>query len=168
MKIFISAAIEQTFFVECIKEVATERHDDVVFCPEKFRDLRDKTLLDKVTREMDESHLVLMDLTITQHNEEWFVNSGVLIEYGLFVGTKGLEYGFMFCEESTDRDRLPPLIPRTEVTPYSTQDREGFKKVVKEAIEKFERDAPERERRIYRVANATRTLLRDYLGDTRT
>lgn len=166
MKIFISAPSEQTVFLECIKEVADERHDDVVFCPEKFRTLRDRTLLDKVYREMDESHLILMDLTMKKINPEWYANSGVLIEYGLLVGIKSLEYVYMFCEEATDRDHLPPLIPRTEVKSYSTNDRDGLKKRIREAIEKFEREAPERERRVMREANASKTLLLSYMRDS--
>lgn len=166
MKIFISASSEQSFFVECVREVANERHDDVVFCPEKFRDLRDKTLLDKVFRELNTSHLVLMDLTMNQCTDEFYANSGVLVEYGLLIAMKSLEYIFMFCEESTDRDRLPPLIPRTEVTPYSTDDREVFKEMIRKAIEQFEREAPERERRIMRMADASQILVHFFMRDT--
>lgn len=168
MKIFISAPSEQIFFIECIREVASERNDDVVFCPEDFRNLRDRTLLDKVYREMDSSHLILMDLTMVKKDDKWYANSGVLIEYGLLVGIKSLEYVFMFCEESTDRDRFPPLIPRTEVNSYSTDDRDGFKKLIRQAIERFEREAPERERRIMGIVNASRTLVRYYLRDSPT
>jgi hypothetical protein len=99
-----------------------------------------------------------MDLTMEHLDDHWYANSGVLIEYGLLVGRKSLKYVFMFCEESTDRDRLPPLIPRTEVTTYSPEDRDGLKKLIRGAIEQFKRESPERERRIAKMADASRTM----------
>ena len=145
MKIFISAPREKEKFIKCVKEVAHERNDEVIFCPDQFRELRDKQLLDKVIRELETSHLVLMDVSMKKFDDEWYPNPGVMIEFGLVVKdiTKGLGFVYMFCDQNTDRNQLPPLIPRIEVIQYSEDNEDELKNLIRTALQKFEKDVPE-------------------------
>lgn len=162
MKIFISAPKEKQKFIKCVKEVAQERNDEVVFCPDKFRDLRDKQLLDKVMRELETSHLVLMDVSMKKFDSEWYPNPGVMIEFGLVVKdlAKGLGFVYMFCDQNTDRNQLPPLIPRVEVIQYSEDNEDELKDFVRKALQKFEKDVPEMLRQALQAKGAIELIYR--------
>jgi hypothetical protein len=143
---FISADMRKEIFVKCVEEIAQERGDTSVFCPTKFRELRDKQLLDKVIRELDSSHLVLMDVSMEKIGENWYPNAGVLVEFGLIVKdlTKGLDFVYMFCDQTTERTQLPPIIPRTEVQKYDESKINELKEFIRQAVHKYEQGVPER------------------------
>jgi|YelNatPaOPRAMG01_1025707.scaffolds.fasta_scaffold26291_5 hypothetical protein len=162
MKIFISAPREKEKFIKCVKEVAHERNDEVIFCPDQFRELRDKQLLDKVIRELETSHLVLMDVSMKKFDDEWYPNPGVMIEFGLVVKdiTKGLGFVYMFCDQNTDRNQLPPLIPRIEVIQYSEDNEDELKNLIRTALQKFEKDVPEMLRQALQAKGAIELVYR--------
>lgn len=149
MKVFISAPRHKRFFIVCVKEVVEERGDKWFYPPDEFRDLNDKQILDKVQRELWLSNLVLMDVSMKCYSGECYPNSGVMAEFGLLINDsrKGVEYAYFFCDESTERNDLPPMIPRVEVEQYSEgeENKENFKKVIRQALDDFLRRSPERE-----------------------
>lgn len=136
------------FFIECVKEVIEERDDKWFYPPDEFRDLDNKQILDKVKKELRLSHLVLMDVSMKCFGDECYPNSGVMIEFGLLMNDpkKGLDYTYFFCDEPTRRNDLPPMIPRVEIERYSEneENRENFKKIVRQALEDFDRKVPQR------------------------
>lgn len=148
MKVYISAPREKRFFINCIKEVVAKRGDKWFYPPDEARDLDDKQILEKVTRELVLSNLVLMDVSMRVFNGQCYPNSGVMIEFGLLMNdrTKGLDYAYLFCDETTERNDLPPMIPRIEVEQYldKKENEEDFKKVILQRVEDFERKAPDR------------------------
>lgn len=160
MKVFISAPREKRFFIRCVKEVAEERCDKSVYPPDSFRNLDDKQILEKVIRELRSSHLVLMDLSMKNLNGVWYPNSGVMIEFGLLLRdpTKGLSSAYFFCDESTGRSHIPPMIPRIEVQQYTEGDQKKFKQTIRTCLEDFEKKAPERLRLALEAQTATETM----------
>jgi hypothetical protein len=131
-----------------VKEVVEGRNDKWFYPPDEFRDLDDKQILEKVMRELSLSNLVLMDVSMKSYDGECYPNSGVMIELGLLMNdhTKGLGYVYFFCDEKTERNDLPPMIPRVDVQQYTenANNREDFKKIILHALEDFERKAPDR------------------------
>lgn len=110
-------------------------------------------------RELKASHLVLMDVSMENLDGEWYPNPGVMIELGLLVKdpSKGLDSIYFFCDESTDRQRLPPMIPRVEVQEYAEND-ERFEDIVRASLEAFEKQAPEKLRLALEAQAATETM----------
>lgn len=149
MKIFISAPRKKEVFRKTVEAIAQEKGHSTIYCPEQFRNLKNKQLSDKVIRELKTSHLVFMDVSMKKSGKEWFPNSGVLIEFGLAMNdpTKGLDFIYFFCDKDTDKNHLPPLIPRVEVTEYSEKDEDALKDDIREALRNYEKDLPERLRR---------------------
>lgn len=149
MKVYISAPRHKRFFIECVKEVVEERGDKWFYPPDESRDLDNKQILDKVMKELWLSNLVLMDVSMKCFDGECYPNSGVMIEFGLLMNDlrKGLEYVYFFCDELTERNNLPPMIPRVEVESYKEKGeyKENLKKILRQALEDFERKAPDRE-----------------------
>lgn len=160
MKMFISAGKRKEIFVKCVEEVAQERGDSSVFCPTKFRDLIDKQLLDKILRELDSSHLILMDVSMEKIGESWHPNAGVMVEFGLVVKdlTKGLEFIYMFCDQATERNQLPPMIPRVEVQQYDETKIDELKEFIRQAVQKYERAVPERLRQALQAKGASQIM----------
>lgn len=148
LRVFVSAPRQKRFFIDCVKEVVDERSDRWFYPPDEFRDLDDKQILDKVKRELRDSNLVLMDVSMKSCDDESYPNSGVMIEFGLVVNDprKGIDFAYFFCDETTERNDLPPMIPRVDVEQYSEdeENRENFKKIIRQALEDFERKAPDK------------------------
>lgn len=71
-------------------------------------------------RELKLSNLVLMDVSMKSYGGESYPNSGVMIEFGLLMNdrTKSLEYVYFFCDERTERNNLPFMIPRVDLQPH--------------------------------------------------
>lgn len=157
---FISADKRKEVFVKCVEEVAQERGDSSIFCPTKFRELMDIQLLDKVLRELNSSHLVLMDVSMEKIGENWYPNAGVMVEFGLIVKdlTKGLEFVYMFCDQATERTQLPPIIPRTEVQKYDETKIDELKESIRQAVHKYEQAVPERLRQALQAKGATQIM----------
>lgn len=166
MKIFISAPSEKKVFRKCVEEATGSRKDEWVYCPEKFRKLKDMQLLEEVMRELGESHIILMDLSMKKFgSDEWYPNSGVMIEFGLIVEdpTKGLGFVYMFCDDKTERDHLPPMIPRVKVQQYSENEPEKLKQMIDKALEDFLSESPERERKLREAYVATTALVKHHV-----
>jgi len=165
MKIFISAPKDKKFFIECVEAVAKARNDEWIYCPDRFRKLKDLQLLKEVMRELTDAHIVLMDLSMKKFGDEWYPNSGVMIEFGLLMKdtTKGLGFVYMFCDDKTKRDNLPPMVPRVKVQQYSENHPEALKQMVSKALEEFLRESPERERKLLEVYGATTTLVKQQI-----
>lgn len=148
MKVFISAPNEKRFFIECAKEVITEQGDKWYYPPDEFRDLDDKQILEKVVRELWFSNLVLMDVSTKDFDGKCYPNSGVMIEFGLLINDsrKGLSHVYLFCDENTDKNKLPPMIPRVQVDSYqdNPENKENFKETLRQALKDFLKKAPER------------------------
>jgi hypothetical protein len=165
--VYISAPRENRFFIDCVKAVVEEAGDKWYYPPDEFRDLDNKQILDKVKKELWLSHLVMMDVSMKLHNGECYPNSGVMIEFGLLINDsrKGLDYAYLFCNDSTERNDLPPMIPRVEVESYSEGEanRESFKKIIRQALEGFHRKIPERLQQALGAKVALTELLK---GDT--
>lgn len=145
LKVYISSASQKTFFISCVKEVAEKRGDEPIYTPDIVRDLDDVQILEKVKRELRASHVILMDVSMKNIDNKWYPNPGVMIEFGLAVKdpTKGLSSVYFFCDESTDRHQLPPMIPRIEVQKYSEND-DNLKKFIEKSLDDFEGKAFER------------------------
>lgn len=159
MRVYISAPRQKRFFIECVKGVVEEKRGTWFYPPDKFRDLDDKQILKKVMREMRKAHVVLMDVSMKNVDDEWYPNSGVMIEFGLLMRdpTKGLGSAYIFCDETTDRDHLPPMIPRVQVDQYS-ENEEDFKETVRCALEAFGRKVLDREQQARERAGALERL----------
>ena len=153
-------------FVRCVESVAQEKHNSTVFCPTQFRELADKQLLDKIMRELETAHLVMMDVSMEKIGEYWFPDAGVMIEFGLVVKdpSKGLEFLYMFCDQVTERNHLPPMIPRLEITKYDEQKEDELKNYIRLALEKFERAVPEKLRQALQAKAATQIMLQSTKG----
>lgn len=169
MKVYISAPRDKRFFIECVKAVVEERNDKWFYPPDESRDLDDKQILDKAMKELWLSNLVLMDVSMECFNDKCYPNSGVMIEFGLVMNDsrkEGLGNVYLFCDEATERSRLPPMIPRVEVEQYSESEgnRENFKKIIRHAIEDFERKLPER---LQQALDEKVALSRLLMSDTR-
>lgn len=165
LKVYISAPREKRFFIECVKEVVGERGDKWFYPPDESRDLDDKQILDKVMRELWFSNLLLMDVSMKCFDNECYPNLGVMIEFGLLMnasGKEGLGNVYLFCDDRTDRNKLPPMIPRVEVEQYSEneENRENFKKVIQSRLEDFQRKIPERLQKALETKDALAKLLR--------
>lgn len=169
LNVFISAPRQKRFFIENVIEVLKERKDKWFYPPDEFRDLDDRQILDKVKRKLRQSNLVLMDVSMKCFNGECYPNSGVMIEFGLLVRDPsiGLESAYFFCDETTDRDHLPPMIPRVEVEQYTEREdnRENLTKKIRQALEEFDRTAPERLRRIQNAKAAAIDLVGYLYGE---
>ena len=100
-----------------------------------------------------------MDVSTTPCDEKFIVKQGVLIEFGLVIYWRGIEYVYLFCNEDIDRDRLPPLIPRVEVVQYDSSDSEALRVLIRTAISTFENELPERERNFKQQSIAALSLL---------
>ena len=160
MKIFISASSNSRVFIDAIREVALARGDPPpFFCPDLYRYPEETDLLRKVLGRLDDSHLVLMDVSMTMCDDQYVVNQGVLIEFGLCIYWRGLQYVYLFCDENTDRMQLPPLMPRVDVQQYNSNDPESIRDLVRNVLATFERELPERERRFQRQSFAALNLL---------
>ena len=159
LRVYISAPRQKTFFIRCVREVAEKRGDKSIYPPDVFRDLDDKQILEKVMRELRDSHLIVMDVSMRNFNGEWYPSSGVMMELGVIVEdpTKGLNSVYFFCDELTDRHHLPPMIPRIEVQKYSEND-ENLKKLLRKALDGFERKAPERLRQALKAQTAAKIM----------
>jgi len=162
LKVYISAPRDKRFFIECAQEVAEGRGDKWFYPPDEFRDLDNVQILDKVMKELWLSNLVLMDVSMKHFNDEFYPNSGVMIEFGLLMNDtrKGLDYVYLFCDENTERNNLPPMIPRVEVEKYSEgeENEENFKKTILQALQDFERKAPDREQQAREAKIALQSL----------
>lgn len=168
VKIFISAPRGKRTFIDCVNSVAQERGDRTIYPPDEFRDLRDRQLLEKAMREVRTSHLVLMDVSMENLGEKWYPNSGVMIEFGLVMNdpTKGIECVYMFCDQDTERDHLPPMIPRVEVTQYSENNEDELKGFIRTALQEYGEAVPERLRQALLVKHATEILALSRLSET--
>lgn len=163
MKIFLSAPKGRKAFRKCVEEVARARNDECIYCPEKLRQLKDAQLLEEVKRELVESHIVLMDLSMRKfEGDEWYPNSGVMIEFGLVMNDpkKGLGHVHLFCDKDTQRDHLPPMIPRAKVQEYSEDSPEELKTIINKLLDDFLNEAPERERKLLEAYTATTALIK--------
>jgi hypothetical protein len=164
LKVYISAPREKRFFIECVKEIIEQRGDKWFYPPDESRDLDDKQILDKVMKELWFSNLVLMDVSMKCFDDKCYPNSGVMIEFGLLMnasGKEGIHDAYLFCDDRTDRSRLPPMIPRVEVEQYSEneENRENFKKIIQSRLEDFQGKIPERYKKALEAKDALATLL---------
>lgn len=93
MKVFISSDSQDFFFVDRTLEAINEKSREVntaigiqfegIFPPRQVTP--GMTIQEKV-EQIKDANLVLMNITPRTVSEEYVVNSGVLIEYGIVIG----------------------------------------------------------------------------------
>jgi hypothetical protein len=116
MKVFVSSDCNDTFFVdktlEAIHEKSETVHNAIGFEIQPIYPPRQATtgmtVEDKINQIRD-SDLVIMNITPRIITNEYVVNSGVLVEYGIVLGLNAVENLCILCNQEFDRARLSPI-----------------------------------------------------------
>ena len=79
------------------------------------------TIQDKV-RQIEKANFVLMNITPRTLSDEYVVNSGVLIEYGIVIGLNETGKLSLFCDTQNDRTRLSPVFHGHDIQAFGKDD----------------------------------------------
>jgi len=116
LKVFISSDYEDTFFVDNVLAAVHEKSEEIhnaigieiqpIYPPRQTT--TGMTVEDKIVQIRD-SALIIMNITPRVIATEYFVNSGVLIEYGIVLGLSIAENLCLLCNQEFVRARLSPI-----------------------------------------------------------
>jgi hypothetical protein len=116
MNVFVSSDCNDTFFVdktlESIEEKSEAVHNAIgieiqaIYPPRQT--ITGMTVEDKINQ-IKNADLIIMNITPRIIANEYFVNSGVLIEYGIVLGLSVVENLCLLCNQQFERARLSPI-----------------------------------------------------------
>jgi hypothetical protein len=141
-KVFVSSDCNDVFFVdrtlEAIHEKSEEIHNAIgieiqpIYPPRQTA--TGMTVEDKINQIKD-SDLVIMNITPRIISDEYVVNSGVLVEYGIVVGLNAVGNLCILCNQEFERARLSPIFHGHDIQQF-IQSAEGteLKRIVKSIL----------------------------------
>jgi len=97
----------KTFFVSKVEEAIREKNEDYrrlaggeirAFHPPTQRGGITQVSLTEKISQIKGANLVIMNITPKRIDEQYYINSGVLIEYGFLIGLNELHKLSLFCE----------------------------------------------------------------------
>lgn len=171
LRVFVSSDSNDSFFVDntfaAIDEKSVETSSAIGILIEKIFPPRQTTIgmavHDKVTQIRD-ANLVLMNITPNVMSEQYFVNSGVLIEYGIVVGLGEKEKLSMFCDQTIERQRLSPIFHGHDIQSFVRADAGvQLKSLVKNILTDHIRTIVDRSRQLLQDSRTTHAFIRQQL-----
>jgi hypothetical protein len=129
LKVFISSDCTNTFFVDKTFEAINEKSEEVrnaigieiqpIYPPRQST--TGMTVEEKINQIRD-SNLIIMNITPRIVSNEYVVNSGVLVEYGVVLGLDETENLCILCDREFERTRLSPIFHGHDIQQFSQRD----------------------------------------------
>lgn len=178
MKVFISSDSFHNFFIDKVTEVIEKKSQQLfnlasarikrIYPPSQRGRATQTGLLEKISK-IKEADLVIMNITPLEIDGQFFVNSGVLIEYGILVGLDELNKLSIFCEERYPLETLSPLFHGRDIQSFATDDNgEQLKERVRPIIEDCIKVYIGQARRIVRGQKTAQEFIRHIMQGTGT